>query len=546
MLWKVLRPRWWLLRRQLLRGPRRGRLLTAGVLLAVLAGTGWAFDKLVQFLAGPAGTGGLVAVVPGALATLLMFALIQLSGILYQFYLAPDIVLLQAAPVPPSTLYLAKLLACTPVVWLPAGMTALVLLALGMAQAAPLGYYLLSVAFTGAAASLATSTGVVLVMLVAGLLPPQRLRRWLPAAFAVATLGVLMLQQEVMGQLARWGAATHVLAGMLLAPDQLAQLTLVIGAAALGMTAVGWRLFKSVYPRTVDALGVAPPPMHRARQPVAVRAVVALAAGFPAGQRLIVTKEWLCLLRDPQRLTGLVLIPLVMAVLLIPILADREAAAGLRALSFWLLLVYAALFGLNAGQGAALPAFTLEGRRLQLLRQTPITMRSVLWGKYWAALLPAVLAWWVVLAAYGALLGIGVGQIATLLLAVAAGLTGVCAVLLPIGALGADFAATAAQPKLARGATPLAWLGLLLGAVWQGGTLALCLWLVLALGQGSTLAALTRVALSAVPPLGALGDPSNAWLPLAALAAWASVALVTAALWRAAQHRLANWEPAQT
>jgi hypothetical protein len=208
-------------------------------------------------------------------------------------------------------------------------------------------------------------------------------------------------------------------------------------------------------------------------------------------------------------------------------------------------MAYAGLFGLNASQGSALPAFVLEGRRLMLLRQTPVSMRAVLWAKFWAAYLPTLLAWALVLAAYGAFLRLAAWQVAALVLVTAVGLVGLCAIMVPIGALGADFAVTEARPKLAGPATALSWLGLLLGAGWQAGVLALSLWLILALGQTTELVTLTRAALRALPPLGRMFAASNAWVPGLAAAGCVGLAFIASRLWAAAQRRLETWEPAQ-
>jgi hypothetical protein len=234
-----------------------------------------------------------------------------------------------------------------------------------------------------------------------------------------------------------------------------------------------------------------------------------------------------------------------MAVLLLPwLMSNRQSGGGPMVLSFWLLLIYATLFGLNASQGAALSAFPLEGRRLMLLRQAGVAMRTVLWAKFWAGYLPTVLAWAVVLAAYGLFLGLPIWQIGWLALTVAVGLAGGCAIMLAAGALAADFSLSAPRPKTAGQASGWSWLGLLLGAVWEGACLALSAWVLLALGGGTPLVKTTQAVLGVLPPLGRVMDSAEWRLPTGALLALGGVVLAIAWLWRTARRRLETWEPA--
>jgi len=234
-----------------------------------------------------------------------------------------------------------------------------------------------------------------------------------------------------------------------------------------------------------------------------------------------------------------------MAVLLLPwLMSNRESGGGLSVLSFWLLLIYATLFGLNASQGAALPAFLLEGRRLMLLRQAGAGMRAVMWAKFWAGYLPTLMAWAAVLAVYGLFLGLPAWQIGWLALTVAAGLSGGCAIMLAAGALTADFSVTVPRPKAAGQMSGWSWLGLLLGAVWEGACLALSAWLLLALGRDTPLVRTTQTVLGVMPPLGRLLDPAEWRLPVGALLVLAGVVLAIGWLWRTARRRLEDWEPA--
>jgi hypothetical protein len=546
MLWKIMRPRWWLVRRQLAGLSGRRRLIVPAAGLLALAGVGWLFNRLVGWLAGSAGDAALLAFVPSALSGMLFFALLQLGDILHQFYLAPDLNYLQSAPVGRGHLFAARMLTSLPIMALPAGAAALVLAALGAAQGASFAYYPAALGLILGLACLATALGVALVIGIASLIPPVRLRRWLPAALTLGSLASLLLHQAAFSRLAGWEPLARLLGGAVVGPGRLALAALAGWVAALVVLGVDWVLFATVHARTADSLGtIVAAPRTARRAPLAARAAKALAGPFPTAQRPIVLKDWLSLLREPQQLINLWIVPLLMAVLLLPwLMSNRESGGGLSVLSFWLLLIYATLFGLNASQGAALPAFMLEGRRLMLLRQAGAAMRTVLWAKFWAGYLPTLLAWAVVLAAYGLFLGLSLWQIGWLVLTVAAGLSGGCAIMLAAGALTADFSVTVPRPKGAGQMSGWSWLGLLLGAVWEGACLALSAWVLLAIGGDTPLVKTTRTVLGAMPPVGQLLDPTEWRLPVGALLALTGVVLAIAWLWRMARRRLETWEPA--
>ncbi len=545
MLWKIMRPRWWLVQRQFTGLSGRRRLIVPAAGLLALAGVGWLFNRLVGWLAGAGGDAALLTFVPSALSGMLFFALLQLGDLLYQFYLAPDLAYLQSAPVGRGHLFAARMLTSLPIMALPAGAAALVMAALGVAQGASFAYYPAVLGLVLGLACLATAVGVALVIGIASLIPPPRLRRWLPAALALGSLASLLLHQVVFSRLAGWAPLARLLGGAAVEPGRLALAALVGLAAALAVVGVDWWLFITVHARTADSLGTAVAAARTARrQPLFTRAAMALATPFPPTQRPIVRKEWLSLLRDPQQLINLWIVPLVMAVLLLPwLMSNRESGGGLSVLSFWLLLIYATLFGLNASQGATLPAFPLEGRRLMLLRQAGAAMRTVMWAKFWAGYLPALMAWAAVLAAYGLFLSLPLWQIGWLALTVAAGLSGGCAIMLAAGALTADFSLTAPRPKAAGQSSGWSWLGLLLGGVWEGACLALSAWLLLALAGDTPLGKTTQTVLGVMPPLGQLLDPAEWRFPAGAVLVLGGVVLAIAWLWRTARRRLETWEP---
>jgi hypothetical protein len=543
MLWKVLRPRWWLLRRQITRGGRRGQLITLGFLILVLGGAAWLFEKLRAGLAGPDGAAFFAALFPGALTALLFFALIQLADTLYQLFLAPDTALVLTAPVPVRALFLARLLGCTQALWLPAAALGLVFVALGAAQGSPPPYYPLALTLVLALTFLATATGMLVVLALTRLVPPRRLRELLPAAFGVAAIAGMVGQQALLRELSAAEGMTQLLLAAPAAPDRLALLTLGVAGAALGVTAAAGWAFGRVFFGAWGELRVSPAP-DRAGKTGLARLVDALTAVFPREQGLLIGKDWRLLARDPQRLTNLLLTPVMMIALMIPILADPEARDSLSVLGFWFLWLYASLFGLNTAQGVALPAFLLEGRRLMLLRQTPVSMPAALWAKLWATTLPAALVWTIALAVYGLFLSLPPWQIAALALTVGAGLLGACAVLVAIGALAADFNVAEPRPKLSGAASLWSWAGLALGALAQVTALAVSFYLILALAPGEPTVAAVRGALGVVPPL-AWATGERGWLLLAGgmvgqAVLWAAVA----GLWRAARRRLETWEPA--
>jgi hypothetical protein len=537
--WKILRPRAWLLVKQI-RGTSQRQLYTNLGFFAFIIGFGvFGLAWLGGRLAGPAGAHALTALLPAGVMFLLFFTLIQLGDTLYQLFLSPDLTWVLRAPLSFGAIFTAKLVECSFTLWFPTLILTGVLFTLGIAQAAPLAFFPLALLLAFSLTLGATALGMSLVLGLGSLFPPSRLRELLPIGLGVVSLGSLVGQQVLMRPLAGMEAVIRVLIAALLDARQMAVLG---GAAALGgltLCALTFLLFRATYTGLYSKLQVVP---ARRRSTIAARPVkrAAPASGLhglgPRDLRALLAKEWTVLVREPRRLLDLVLIPAMMIVMLIPML---NADSSFRSLSFFLILVYAGLFGVNSGESTGLAAFLLEGRRMLWYRITGVRPAALLWSKFWTCWAPVVVPWIAVLLGVGAYFRLPAWQIAALLASVTLGLAATCAVCVAVSAQEADFNAEGNTPKM-RG--PATWVALGLSFLGQGLVWALVLGCVFQWGQGSALVGMVVAFGQAIPGLGWLVTSGGAPFFVLAVAGGLPYAWAVRRTWSSALARLENWE----
>ena len=535
--WKILRPRFWVLDRRLRRLSARARVVVVGLLLLLGAGGGWGYGKLVATLSTEKGAAMSSAMMPMVLLMLLFFTLIGLGDTLHQLYLASDLELLMVAPVPYRAIFTVKLLECSRVVWLPGVLLGIVLVALGDAQGAPAIYYPLVVSLLLAAMLLVTAVSMGVVILLARLIPPQRVQQWIPAAIGLASVVFLLGQQAMMQRLPRWAGVIVFLSEILLDPWQLALGVAGLGALAVVSTLAVFQLFERAFYGGWSGLQEAP-----VRQPAVSPAarhrgwLTRLSRPLPTPLRFLIVKEWLTLGRDPLRLTGLFLPPLIAGVFLFL----SFGGGPLRPLFFWALLLYGNLFAVNSVGGLALPAVGQEGRNMAFLRSSPLSMAAVLRSKFLASWIPNLLVWGVAFLVLGGLTRLPLWQIAFLIGAMTWGLGASSAAATAAGALGADFAAE--DPR--RGvAGPMGCLGTIIIGLFLLLTALSVAWVVIHLYPESELVRLSRQAVGGYPVVKWL-FAEGGWLPGALVAAQIAYWGGVRALWAAAVRRLELWEEA--
>lgn len=534
--WKILRSRFWVLGRRLRHLSPRSRIVALGGLLLLSVGGGWGYGKLVGILSTEQGSATSSSIMPMILLLLLFFALMGLGDTLHRLYLASDLELLMVAPVPYRAIFAIKVLECSRAVWLPGAFLSVILIALGDAQGAPVTYYPLVVSLLLLAMVLVTTLGMGLMILLARLIPPQRVQQWIPAAIGLVSVGFLLGQQAMMDRIAGWTEAMVFLARILLDPGQLTLAVIGLGASAVIGTLAVFQLFERAFYRGWNSFQEAP--VRRIKVSAAARRrgwFDRLTWSLPTPLRHHIVKEWRTVGRDVRRLTAMLLPPLMMGVLLFPCLGTENPY---RVLVFWILLLYGSGFALNSTLGIALPAVGQEGRNIALLRSAPLSMKAVLSAKFWSMWIPNFLVWSLAFLTMGGLARMPIWQILFLIGGLAWGLAGASAAAVAIGALGADF--TTEDPRRRVGVLA-GWLALGLGMIFLLLNVLTISWLGIHLYPRSEMVLASRRALEGFSIVGWLFTEEG-WAPwplgIGQMAYWAGMR----ALWSAAVRRLENWE----
>ena len=535
MIWKILRPHYWILDRKV-RNTNRYLVLALVVLLGF--GGQWVFDNLIRdsfaLLSSEQAVIAIASSLPFALSLLLVFAILGVGDMVHHLYLASDLELLMIAPIPRRTIFLVKLLQCSRATFIPALAFGAFLLALGLARGAAASYYLLIVLFILAAMLLTTAVVMTLVILLARLLPAPKTRSWMPVALILATSMVILGQQSATEWFLGQTDLIALLTEAFLNPALLGLLVAGFGGLAL-VTSLGaywafdtsfhegWNRFHNVPTR-------AAPRAQTARWQLATSLL-------PQPLRCLMVTEWLKLRRDPRGLVNLAQ-PLVLVIMVLALfMGGGEVTEALRPLIFWIMLIFLAMFLCTLPMGLPLLSLAQEGRNLTLLRGAPISMSDVLKGKFWAAWVPLVVAWGLVFLPTGIMLRFPWWQIGFLAGLTIWGLTGGSAVTIAIGGLTIDFGVE----ELGRRTPTLPsyiMIGLNLSFVLV--TTASFVWLLIRLLPDSRLVLAIQSLAGYTPVSWLLSE--TLWVPLILVVSQVLFWIGARALWTAAVHRLEGWE----
>src|SRR5579859_5836582 len=545
----LLRQRARLLWNRLVKGPRRvRRLVGTGVALAftvgfvILAGlnTGVLVERVARI--DPVAADEALAVL--LLGVTLITLVTSLSSAFHHLFLAGDLELLPAAPVPMRSVFCLKVLE----IWRDSVhvllFQAAALFGFGQSLHLPPVYYPLALVIGLTLTLAASAMGALLTLMLArvrfgesflGLSRLLAILLFLPVgALGVPALGFarsrfsLLLGQDnvqsatttlrALGPPPPWVPTTwaaHVLLG-----DEAAllSLTMLVLAGVTLFTATqlvfdglfqgGWERVRFAGPRRHQAL--------RYRLP---------GTGVPAGPILgLVQKDWRTLLRDPRWRTGALvsLVALGLPATMVIFAGDPFARTG-HALRFWFSMLpvpyLAYLFG--SQQGAATLAY--EGRNIILLRAAPVGMTRIMLAKVLGGLVLVVIVTWAATLALGLShagqpLELGAAVLAATWLAVGATVAAVAG-----AALTTDF----------EGDNPQRRIGCLGTIV----TSALSIFFFVA-NTGLLVWWVVRAALSVPRPLVAFLPIVDWGLPILALASVAAVVLAA----QLGMRRLATWE----
>jgi hypothetical protein len=539
MLWNILRPRVWQLRHQWTDAPLRNRILMVIGLLAIVGFVGFMFVLLIIGLFGSRGRGYLATLLPTSFFSMIFFTILQLGDTLHQLYLSPDLFWLNQAPLRKLDIYLAKLVECSLTLWLPFLFSLATLTALGIAQAAPFLFYPLSWLTLLALLLLATVTGMLVIMLVAQIIPPRRMREFFPALLALVSIGGVFLQRLLIPRSALNTNTLYIqgLTTSLQDPLQMGLVTVLSLVASGVWVALGYAVFSAVNERAINAIQIVQMPKMRtapALQSAGTNNPLNLLARlFPSSQWNIMVKDWLTLRRDPQRFTNILLIPLMMILFMLPAVGWKDFSTS----GYWLMLFYAALSGMNSGQSTALASFTQEARTFSFIYRSPVSMATVMAAKFWAAWIPNALLWTLVMSGGAFFLHLAFWQWGVLNGMILVCLTGTCFAMVGISARSTDLTTLSLHARLTG---PMAWVALGVALVWNCLILGLTTSLIFFLGAN------TPLVMDFVSTFS--NQPVPVWIPLAAVI-FSLVGLVIMSIpiglfWRSGLNRLKRWEQA--
>lgn len=539
MVWKILRPQYWILDRKV--RSTNSALIIALILLLTFGGQ-WTYDNLVrdgvELLNSEQAVTAIASSLPFALFMLLLFALLGVGDLIHQLYLTSDLELLMVAPIPYRTIFLVKQSQGTRSALIPALGFGAFLLALGLARDAAVSYYPLIVLLILSAMILITAVVMILVILLARFLPAQKVRSWMPVVVALATFVLILGQQAATQWFLGHTGTISFLTEALLNPGQLSQVAAGLAGLALVTSVVAYQAFQTSFHEGWNRFREVP--TQRAPLSAAARPrwdVSRLVRPLSAPLRFFLVKEWLELRRSPRGLLNLTQPLVLVVVAVMPFLSAGRGAETLRPLVFWSMLLFLAVFLSVLPLGTSLTSIAQEGRKMALLRSAPISMSDVLRGKFWAIWVPTVLPWVLVFLIAGIWLRLPPWQIGFLVAITIWGLAGTSVATMAIGGLKVDF--TAEELKQ-RTSVPTNYLVMGLNLVFVLWTIAAFAWLMARLFPDSPVV-LAIEALAGFGPVGWIFT-EQMWIPFGLVSGQVVFWIGAKVLWDAAARRLEGWE----
>ncbi|NIM94930.1 MAG: hypothetical protein GTO18_14610 [Anaerolineales bacterium] len=539
MVWKILRPHYWSLDRKV---RTTNRFILFGLFMLVCFGGQWVYDNMIHdylaLLNSEQAVNAIALALPLGFFVILLFAMLGVGDVLHHLYLASDLELLMVAPIPYRTIFLVKLLQSSRATLIPALSFGVLQLALGLAREAAMSFYILIGLLTLASMTLATAAIMILVILLARLLPAQKIRSWMPVVVTLMTFVLVLSQEPVTQRLLSHANLITFLTEALLDPVRLGQVVTVFIGLATVTSLVAYRIFNTSFhegwnrfhevPTRRKTVSLAP---HRARgAPRLLRTV-------SAPLRCFLIKEWLDLRRNPRGLIALAQPVTLVAVVLIPFLSGGRGADTLRPLIFWLMVVFLMVFLSIMPLGTSLMAVAQEGRKVSLLRSLPISMSAVLKGKFWSTWVPMVLSWAVILLIAGLWLQFPLWQIGFLVGITILGLTGTAIMTVAVGGLRVDFTVEELKQRIP---TLTSYLLMGINFIFVLLIITVSVWFMVRLFPDSHVVQ----ALQALSGYGAVEwvFSDKMWVPFALMGSQLIFWMSVKRLWNAAIHRLEGWE----
>ena len=350
---------------------------------------------------------------------LTFLAFLAFSGIvtaLSTFFLADDLRLLMASPVPAGRFFAARFArTLASASWMVVIFMAPVLVGVGMGRCAPPSFYVMAIATVIPFATIPVAIGTACTLLVVNVFPARRARDLLMLMGLAFAAGIVLLfrfiqperllrieslpdvtdffatlQSPVTPLLPSFWAGEALFASLLGGVDVLhhAALWTTAGALTVLVGAAHERWHFSGYSRSQEA------PKTRFAH---FRALDAVARALPLSQirRQLLVKDVKIFLRDVSQWVQL--LPLLALVLLYLYNFRVLDLERIPFMSGFVKNVYAFV---NLGMAGfvmatvavrfVFPAVSAEGAAFWIIRTSPVSMRDFLWSKFWTALVPVL------------------------------------------------------------------------------------------------------------------------------------------------------------
>jgi ABC-2 type transport system permease protein len=416
----LLSPKWLTARARAASG-ERGRAArwavmgTVGIVFWAIA-----FGLLYRVLSYFAGVEEIGALLAGKLLGLLLLsftAILLLSNIiaaLSSFFLAKDLDLLVSSPVDWLSLYGSRLLeTALHSSWMVVLLSLPMLAAYGMAFDGGIGFVLAALAGFIPFLIIPSALGSAITLVLVNVFPARRTRDILSVIGVLAAAGLVVLFRLIRPeQLARpegfrslvefisvlRGSSSPFLPNDWLQRVLMGSLTgrfdplplYLLWSTAAGLVVLGallhWRLYPIGFTRAQEGA------QQFAREGSLTRALRRLLAPLGTLRRELVLKELRVFFRDSTQWSQLILLAVLVVVYVVNI---RYLPLSGEGMTFFIVNVIPflnlALSGFVLASVAArflFPAVSLEGRTWWLLRSSAMSMRDLLWAKFWTGTLP--------------------------------------------------------------------------------------------------------------------------------------------------------------
>jgi ABC-2 type transport system permease protein len=162
------------------------------------------------------------------------------------------------------------------------------------------------------------------------------------------------------------------------------------GAMIVLGAALHRRLFASGFSRALEGTG------RPVRRPRWAAVTTRLLGWMPASRREFLLKDFRVFFRDATQWSQLILLGVIVLVFVfnvraLPLYTGERVPALLVTFVVFLNQALAGFVLAGVAARLILPAISLEGRQMWLLRSSPLDLRAMLWSKYWIGTAPLLL-----------------------------------------------------------------------------------------------------------------------------------------------------------